>query len=105
MRAFALVLVTGCLTAVTSAHAADFIVRPTEPYECSSLAAAVGPEKLWQGSFWGRKEVDLGFIRYKTANEHPCFKTEKSCRNWLYNMQSEYKDMVWSASCNRGLGR
>jgi hypothetical protein len=106
MRLRGLILAAGCLVAVVStASAADFIVRPTEPYECRSLAAAVGPGNLWQGSFWGRKEVDLGFIRYKTANEHPCFKTEKSCRNWLYNMQSEYKDMVWSASCNKGVGR
>jgi hypothetical protein len=41
-------------------------------------------------------------MKYEDASERYCFKTEKLCRNWLYNMQSEYSDMVWSAVCTRG---
>lgn len=79
--------------------AASFIARPTEPMACPGGAAE---SKLWQGYFHGRKEVESGWMRYEDAAERHCFRTEKLCRNWLYNMQSEYPYMVWSAECIRG---
>lgn len=83
------------------AAAASFIARPTEPMACPGGAASA---KLWQGYFHGRKETNSGWMKYEDAAERFCFRTEKLCRNWLYNMQSEYTYMVWSAVCTRGGG-
>jgi hypothetical protein len=102
------VVAAGCLLAGAQpsfAISRDFIARPTQPYECSSLVAARGASKVWRGFFHGRKEVDQGFFRYDDAFERPCFTDEQSCRNWLYNMQSEYRDMVWAAECRPGFPR
>lgn len=83
------------------AAAASFIARPTEPMACPGGAAGA---TVWQGYFHGRKETNSGWMRYEDAAERYCFRTEKLCRNWLYNMQSEYSYMVWSAACTRGGG-
>ncbi|MBS1181258.1 MAG: hypothetical protein H6Q99_1138 [Proteobacteria bacterium] len=94
--AFGLAIALSLGTAVP-AEAASFIARPTEPLACPG-----GGGNLWQGYFHGRKEVDSGWMKYEDASERYCFRTEKLCRNWLYNMQSEYTYMVWSAVCSRG---
>ena len=86
------------LDAALPAAAASFIARPTEPLACPSGSAGGA---LWQGYFHGRKEVDHGWMKYEDAAERHCFKTEQLCRNWLYNMQSEYSENVWSAVCTR----
>ena len=86
------------LGAALPAAAASFIARPTEPLACPAGTAG---GTLWQGYFHGRKEVDRGWMKYEDAAERHCFKTEKLCRNWLYNMQSEYGENVWSAVCTR----
>jgi hypothetical protein len=85
------------LGAAAPAAAASFIPRQTEPIACPAGPAG----GLWQGYFHGRKEVDSGWMRYEDTAERYCFRTEKLCRNWLYNMQSEYQYMVWSADCRR----
>jgi len=41
-------------------------------------------------------------IRYQAGWGRPCFTDEKNCRNWLYNMQSEFSDRVTTAVCKRG---
>ena len=87
--------------AVSSATA-PFNARPTTAYECSSLIAARGPDGLWVGEFSGRREVEWGFIRYDDAHRTACFLDERNCRNWLYNMQSEYTAFVWRAECHPG---
>lgn len=83
--------------ALPAAASAAFIARPTEPLACPSGAGG----NLWQGYFHGRKEVDFGIMKYETVAERYCFRTEKLCKNWLYNMQSEYSEDVWSAVCTR----
>ena len=99
-------LVTVTLLAVTlmsavtpTAFAASFIARPTEPMACPSGG---GGASLWQGFFHGRKEMDWGFRKYEDTSESYCFRTQTQCKNWLYNMQSEYTSMVWSAVCRKG---
>ncbi|PIO98470.1 exported hypothetical protein [uncultured Pleomorphomonas sp.] len=79
-----------------AAASAAFIARPTEPLACPEGAAG---GNLWQGYFHGRKEVDLGWMKYEDTAERHCFRTEQLCRNWLYNMQSEYSENAWSAVC------
>ena len=103
MRTATILILTIALTlgAASSATAASFIARPTEPLACPGGAAG---SNLWQGYFHGRKEVDSGWTRYEDVSERYCFRTAKLCRNWLYNMQSEYNYMVWSAVCAPGGG-
>jgi hypothetical protein len=76
-----------------------FNARATQPFACE---APTGPV-AYTGFFWGRKEVDMGMMRYWTANKRLCFSSRQDCENWLYNMQSEYKSFVWRSECRAGL--
>jgi len=97
----AALLAAALMPAVTpTAFAASFIARPTEPMACPSSGAGAS---LWQGFFHGRKELDSGFRRYENTAVSFCFRTQTQCKNWLYNMQSEYTSMVWSAVCKKGV--
>ncbi|WP_370674795.1 hypothetical protein [Pleomorphomonas sp. PLEO] len=101
MTAAAGLMIALSLGSALPVAAASFIARPTEALACPDGA---GGGNLWQGYFHGRKEVDHGWMKYEDAAERRCFKTEKFCRNWLYNMQSEYSENVWSAVCTRSGG-
>lgn len=81
-----------------------FTPRPSEPYECAGLLAS-GAAGIWEGYFHGRKETEIPGFRYETANRRLCFKSETACRNWLYNMLSEYDNFVWSANCKKVSGQ
>lgn len=83
---------------VSPAMAASFIARPTEPLACPTAGAS------WEGFFHGQKETEWGFRKYEDISQRFCFRTEKLCKNWLYNMQSEYTHMVWSAVCRKTAG-
>lgn len=96
----ALVLVSGAV-ATPALAGTSFIARPTEPLACPSGPVAGG---LWEGYFHGRKELDWGYEHYQDTAERYCFRSEKLCKNWLYNMQSEYDYMIWSAVCRRIAG-
>ena len=97
----ALVLAGASLAPPATAQPAPFVPRETHPYDCASMA---GAPTAWSGAFSGRKEVGLGLIRYRDTLQKACFVSERECRNWLYNMQSEYTVMVWRAECRPGLG-
>ncbi len=75
---------------------AAFNARPTRPYACGSMSAAPA---VWVGSFRGSREVEYGFMRREETAQQACFVSERECRNWLYNMQSTYREMVWRAEC------
>jgi hypothetical protein len=113
MRPIALALAVVALAGGAGAAAAQaqFNARPTTPYECASLADARGGDGIWTGWFSGRKENVHGddggsmFGRYDDTRRRACFVSERECRNWLYNMQSEYTYMVWRAECRPGLAR
>lgn len=107
MRTASAVVLVAALAAACQPHAgsptgAPFNARPTQPLECASVVANRPAGSIWYGRFSGRKEVDRGFIRYLDTRQAPCFLDERSCRNWLYNMQSEYTVFVWTAECRRG---
>ena len=101
-RRAAAVLVAAALAAALAgppAAARDFIPRPTTPYRCDGLAGTAGP--LWVGRFSGQKETNWDFRPYETVRVTVCFTSEADCRNWLYNMLSEYRFMVWTNDCRR----
>jgi hypothetical protein len=78
------------------------------PGECLALYQARGEANLWFGGFHGAKEGRSPFgvsdddVLYDTF-QRACFPDERSCRRWLYDLQTEYKAMVYSAECRRGL--
>lgn len=92
----ALLLAAAVAPGVAGAQPAPFVARPTEPMDCRTVA---GSPDLWQGSFRGRKEMAGGPFLYRNVDRTLCFAGEQDCRNWLYNMQSEYTVMVWRAEC------
>lgn len=79
-----------------------FNARPTTPYACDGLIAARGPDRVWVGRFFGQKETGRRFRPVETTRQTRCFVGERDCRNWLYNMLSEHKLMVWASECRRG---
>jgi hypothetical protein len=84
----------------------DFIARPTTPLECWSPAAQRLGSAAWFGQFSGSRESETGMLGSQHSEqtfERLCFASERDCRNWLYNMQSTYRRMVWSAFCKKGL--
>ncbi len=91
---------------------APFTERPTTPYECATLAAARGSERIWIGRFFGARESihdddprgDL-VGPPRSVSRLYCFVDERDCRNWLYNMQSAFTAAVWTADCRRGFAR
>lgn len=97
--ALAGVLAAATLVPRPAAGQQDFHVRPTTPYACEGLIAARGPDAVWVGRFWGQKETNWDFKPYETLHVVRCFTDERNCRNWLYNMMSEYQFMVWTNEC------
>jgi hypothetical protein len=76
-----------------------FNARPTAPFACEVPTQPVA----YTGIFYGQKEVDMGMIRFWTTTKRLCFTSKQDCDNWLYNMNSEYKAMVWRSECHPGL--
>jgi hypothetical protein len=88
-----------------------FIERPTIAYACEAREIrALGPA-AWTGVFHGSRDSDIGgFGRGPFGRDHKetaflqkCFRSERECRNWLYNMQSEFRQDIWTAVCKRGI--
>lgn len=79
------------------------------PPECLAYYEANGPDGFWFGGFHGAKEVRSIFgladdreVLQDTFRRQ-CFPDERSCRRWLYDLQSEYTARVYTATCRRGL--
>lgn len=114
MRTVRLALIVLLAPALPVRAGAPFVERATTPYECTGLAAARGADRIWTGRFFGARETGHddedgprgrfgGFFGpTETTSRVYCFVDERSCRNWLYNMQSTYAAQVWRAECRRG---
>lgn len=102
-RISAALLVVAFAGPTPATAAGPYHPRPTTAYECSSLVAKKGAGSVWTGYFAGRRETGHDFDPYETVRIRACFVDGKACKNWLYNMQSDYTDMVWAADCRRGL--
>ncbi len=70
--------------------------------DCRALAAAIGPENVWFSRFSGSKPNpwDTGLW---PAWGNGCFKTQAECKRWLYNVQSEWPQLMDFTFCQRGL--
>lgn len=102
MSIAAAVAVAGCVAGGEYRTGRSFIERPTQPYECSELAGRGG--SIWVGTFNGRREVDY-IAQRELLFTRACFTDETNCRNWLYNLLSEYKEQVWTSECRRAVPR
>ena len=81
------------------AHRADAAPPRLQGYDCSALAASLGPGKVWRTSFRGEQR-DL-WDHFWPYSASPCFASEKACKAWLYWAQSDYPHQNSFTPCRR----
>lgn len=87
---------------VPASASGNFIARPTTPLDCRSPEILALGQNAWFAQFHGSKQDPWSRWHKENVFDRQCFRTETDCRNWLYNMLSEYQDQVWSAFCKKG---
>jgi hypothetical protein len=70
--------------------------------DCKALAASVGPKKVWFSRFSGSRP-DVWDRGLESAWGVGCFKTQKACKSWLYNTQSNWPRLMNFIRCQQGL--
>ena len=97
------------LGAVGAAAALAFFASSAEaaqpprvnPGDCAALAAAHGPSRVWQTTFYGdHRDLWDNIDHYSAA---PCFASEEQCKAWLYWAQSDWPDRNNTTFCRRGI--
>lgn len=81
--------------------------RPAPPPlggDCAAVAAAVGPESTWLGTFSGRRRV-LSGNSYNAYWAQGCFDREVDCRVWQQRALNYADGPVQFTSCRRGAPR
>jgi hypothetical protein len=78
------------------------------PAECLALHERTGSDGFWFGAFSGAREVRSSFglsgeDEIRRTFQRRCFASERACRAWLYDMQTENTAFVYTAECRRGL--
>lgn len=70
--------------------------------DCRALASKMGPENVWSSRFSGSRPNpwDTGLW---PAWGNGCFKTEAECRRWLYDVQSQWPQLMDFTFCRRGI--
>jgi hypothetical protein len=83
-----------------SAHAAS--PPRVEGEDCRVLAAAIGKNNVWQTTFWATgKDVFDRPVEFFAA---PCFRTQATCKAWLYWARSDWDpNYVQPQPCTRGV--
>ena len=56
--------------------------------DCGSLAARLGPGRVWQTAFSAEREGSFGLTDW--INAAPCFASEAECKAWLYWARSDW---------------
>lgn len=104
----ALVALTACVPRTEIPPGVPTVLASLPP-ECLAYYEARGPDGFWFGGFHGAKEVRSVFgladdreVLQDTFRRE-CFADERSCRRFLYDLQTEYTARVYSAVCRRGL--
>ena len=96
--ALALALLLASLPATTiSAEAAPPRVKASS---CRALAASTPKSQIWWSQFYGEKS---GLFRREWHSATGCFKSQATCKAWLYWQMTDWPlDMSWSP-CRKGL--
>lgn len=67
---------------------------------CGALAASMPKSQIWWSQFYGEKS---GLFRREWHSARGCFKTQASCKAWLYWEMTDWPlDMDWSP-CRKGI--
>ncbi len=69
--------------------------------DCREIAAAIGPEATWFGSFSGNREVT--YREYQPFGAQGCFPSEVHCRIWQHRAMNYAHGPVVVTSCRRGV--
>lgn len=67
---------------------------------CNSLAATIGPHNVWRTWFTGSRERLFGEPEWYTAS--PCFRTQATCKAWLYWAQTDWPRQNTFRPCRKG---
>jgi hypothetical protein len=70
-------------------------------YDCGYLANTRGPANVWQTLFRGQRETLFGPDNHYWAA--PCFKTQATCKAWLYWAQSDWPKLNSFQPCRKGI--
>ena len=90
-------------TAVAVPQVALAAAHPrVQPLDCQSIAAKVGPGKVWQAAFWAKMGGD-DFDPYESIMVAPCFSSQASCVDWLYWEQTDWPDQDYVGRCKAGM--
>jgi hypothetical protein len=73
---------------------------PVKAQSCRTVAAQVGGKNMWGASFYGERK-DFWDVRWPYRNA-PCFKSQQSCKAWLYWAQTYYWEMMQFQPCRKG---
>ena len=69
-------------------------------YACKALTASMPAGSIWSAAFFGSR---IGpFDRRERTHQVRCFKTDASCKAWLYWMQSDWRDDNLVRRCRVG---
>jgi hypothetical protein len=76
-------------------------------YSCGALSAQIGPAKVWRTQFEGYRPSPFDFFRnHKRMDRYaaaPCFRTQSTCKAWLYWAQTDWPYMNSHIPCRQGL--
>lgn len=97
--------ITLCLLASLAAANAQqrppfAIADQTGAEACDVLSVRLGSGRYWVGRFIGSDNDP--FDRRAHANITACFRTERQCRRFLYEMRTDYQLHQELAECRRG---
>ncbi|WEK52526.1 MAG: hypothetical protein P0Y66_11380 [Candidatus Kaistia colombiensis] len=70
--------------------------------DCKALANAIGARKVWFSRFTGSKP-DVWDRGLEPAWGVGCFRTQKECKRWLYDTQTEWPRLMNFTRCAQGL--
>jgi hypothetical protein len=80
--------------------------RPAPPPvggDCGAVAAAIGPEATWFGTFSGKRR--LPNERFQAFGAQACFDREADCRVWQQRAINYADGPIGFTSCRRGAPR
>jgi hypothetical protein len=82
-------------------YSPDAAYPPPPIPDCGAMAARFGPERLWVGTYSGRRTTHTGFrgLSVEPYGARGCFLAEADCRRWLHENASYAGEPIGVMSC------
>lgn len=69
-------------------------------YACRTLKASMPVADIWSAAFYGGRVRPFNQIEY--THQVRCFRTEASCKAWLYWIQTDWRETNMVRRCRVG---